>query len=100
MSTHNTPQPVYDTVAGVQANFRVSYPICVVARVKCIGYIGKGVLNSHLGPILIRVIPKSVLKRTGVYVLWRIVDNNPLNYHEITTLFVSLLKITMKKKKT
>ena len=33
----------------VQANFCVSYPVRVISRVKCIGYIGKGVLNSHLG---------------------------------------------------
>ena len=26
----------------------VSYPNRVISRVKCIGYIGKGVLNSHL----------------------------------------------------
>ena len=38
-----TPQPLYNTVIGAQANFRVSYPICVITRVRCIGYIGKGV---------------------------------------------------------
>ena len=33
----------------LQAAYRVSYPNRVISRVKCIGYIGKGVLNSHLG---------------------------------------------------
>ena len=47
--TGTTPQPLYNTIVGVHANFRVSYPICVISRVKCICYIGKGVLNSHLG---------------------------------------------------
>ena len=45
----NTPQPLYDTTVGVHANFHVSYPNHVILRVKCIGYIGKGDLNSHLG---------------------------------------------------
>ena len=36
---HCTPH----TIIGVQANFCVSYPICVISRVKCIGYIGNGV---------------------------------------------------------
>ena len=31
-----TPQPLYNTIVGVQANFRVSYPIRVITRVKCI----------------------------------------------------------------
>ena len=52
-----TPQPLYNTIVGV---FRVSYPNHVVTRVKYIGYVGKGVLNSHLGPTLIRVISKTV----------------------------------------
>ena len=29
----NTPQPLYNTIVGVQANFRVSYPIRVISRV-------------------------------------------------------------------
>ena len=29
----NTPQPLYDTIAGIQTNFCVSYPIRVVTRV-------------------------------------------------------------------
>ena len=48
-SLSSTPQPLYNTIVGVQANFRVSYPIRVILRVKCIGYIGKGVLNRNLG---------------------------------------------------
>ena len=32
----NTPQPLYNTIAGVQANFHVSYPINVIMSVKCI----------------------------------------------------------------
>ena len=37
------PQPLYNTIVGVQDNFRVSYPICAISRVKCI------VSNDHLG---------------------------------------------------
>ena len=29
-------QPLYNTISGVQANFRVSYPNHVITRVKCI----------------------------------------------------------------
>ena len=64
-----TPQPLYNTIVGVQANFRVSYPIRVILRVKCIDYIRKVVLNSHLGsnpnPCYIqnRVIMNRVIKR-------------------------------------
>ena len=32
----NASQPHYNTIAGVQANIRVSYPIRVITRVKCI----------------------------------------------------------------
>ena len=32
----NTPQPLYNTIVRVQANFRVSYPNRVITRVKCI----------------------------------------------------------------
>ena len=65
----STPQPLYKTIVGVQANFRVSYPIRVILRVKCIDYIRKCVLNSHLGsnpnPCYIPncVITNRVLKR-------------------------------------
>ena len=65
----NTPQLLYNTIVGVQANFRVSYPIRVISRVKCLDDIRKGVLNSHLGsnpnPCYIqnRVITNSVIKR-------------------------------------
>ena len=30
-----TPQPLFNTIVGVQANFCVSYPIHVITRVKC-----------------------------------------------------------------
>ena len=30
-----TPQPLYDTIAGIQANFHVSYPIHAIMRVEC-----------------------------------------------------------------
>ena len=33
-----TPQPLYNTIVGVQANFRISYPNRVITRVKCIDY--------------------------------------------------------------
>ena len=39
----HTPQPLYNTIVGVQANVRVSYPNRVLLRVTCMGYIGKGV---------------------------------------------------------
>ena len=32
----DTPQPLYNTTVGIQVNFRDSYPICVITRVKCI----------------------------------------------------------------
>ena len=32
----DTPQPLYNTIVGVQANFSVSYPICAITGVKCI----------------------------------------------------------------
>ena len=32
----STPQPLYNTIVGVQRNFRVSYPIRAISRVKCI----------------------------------------------------------------
>ena len=31
-----TPQPLYNTIVGVQTDFRVSYPNRVITRVKCI----------------------------------------------------------------
>ena len=36
VSEGGTPQPLYNTIVGVQVNFRVSYPIRVITRVKCI----------------------------------------------------------------
>ena len=32
----NTPQPLYNTIVGVQYNFRVSYPISFITRVNYI----------------------------------------------------------------
>ena len=64
-----TPQPLYKTIVGVQINFCVCYPNRVIMRVKCIGYIGKEVLNCYLGsnpdPCYIQnhVITNSVIKR-------------------------------------
>ena len=66
---YNIPQPLYNTIVGVQDNFRVSYPNRVIMRVKCIGYIAKGILNCYLGsnsdPCYIqdRVITNRVIKR-------------------------------------
>ena len=31
-----TLEPLYNTIVGGQANFRVSYPIGIITRVKCI----------------------------------------------------------------
>ena len=45
----STPQPLYNTVVELQAKFHVSYAIRVILRVKGIDYIGKEVLNNHLG---------------------------------------------------
>ena len=65
----NTPQPVYNTIFGIQASFHVSYPNRVISRVKCICYIGKGVFDSHLGsspdPCYVqnRVVSDRVIKR-------------------------------------
>ena len=47
--TYYTPQPLYNTIFWVKATFCVSYPNRVKLRVKCIGYIKKIVLYSHLG---------------------------------------------------
>ena len=47
-SIQYTPQLLYNTIVGVQAKFRVSYPNRVISRVKCIDYIRKGVLNTNL----------------------------------------------------
>ena len=47
----NTPQSLCNTFVGVQANFRVSYPNCVMSRAKCMDYIRnyKRILSSYLG---------------------------------------------------
>ena len=68
-SVLSTPQPLYNTMFGVQANFCVSYPHCVTSREKCIGNIRKGTLNSHLESSLNpcfnqnRLITNHVIKR-------------------------------------
>ena len=54
----STPQPLYNTIVGVQVNFRVSYPICVITRVKCIDIWQK---QFNWGPTVISVISKIVL---------------------------------------
>ena len=65
----HTPQSLYNTIFGVQAHFRDSYPNPVISRVKCIGCIRKGVLNSHSGSNLDpcynrnHVITNPVIKR-------------------------------------
>ena len=65
-----TPQPLFNTIVAVLAKFYVSYPICVLVRAKCIGYIGRGVCNSSLGskPVLCTiqngVITNCVIKRS------------------------------------
>ena len=92
----NTPEPLYNTGVGVQANFCVSYikskiiiVIVYFKRIthlaqmpvyhmvlKCIGYMGKRVLNSHLGSnpdlcyIPNRILTNHVIKRfrcTNIY---------------------------------
>ena len=66
---HDTPQPLYNTIVWVQAHFLVSYPIRVISRLKCKGYIERWVLNGHLGSnpdpsyIQNRVITNRVIKR-------------------------------------
>ena len=62
----NTPQPLYSTIVGVHDNFRVSYPICVITRVKCIDIIANIVeLGSNNDPCNIRNhVPTNVIKRS------------------------------------
>ena len=55
----NTPQPLYNTTVWVQAHFGVSYPIHVISREKCIGYIRKGSFGAIWGPTPIGLYPKS-----------------------------------------
>ena len=40
---------LFITLLWGPSHFHVSYPDCVIMRVKCIDYKGKGILNSHLG---------------------------------------------------
>ena len=56
--------PLYNTIVGVQAHFCVNYLNRAIQRVKCIIYIGKKSLVTIWGPALIRVISKTMLKRT------------------------------------
>ena len=66
----DTPQPLYNTIVGVQANFRVSYPNPCYNESKMYSYIAKSVFDDHLGssnePCYIqnRVITNHVIKRT------------------------------------
>ena len=62
-------QPLYNTIVGVQANFRVSYPIRVIMRVKCNTYIHKAKIvrlgsNSDQCYIQNRVVMNRVIKRS------------------------------------
>ena len=57
-----TPRPLYNTIVGVQANFRVSYPIRVITRVKC-----KVTQQTIWGSALISAISKTVLYQTVLY---------------------------------
>ena len=65
LGKETTPQPLYNTIVGVQANFRVNYPI----RVIMYSFIGKKVFKDHLGSstdpccIQTRVITNGVIKR-------------------------------------
>ena len=34
-----TPQPLYNTIVGILANFCISCPICVIMRVKCVAMV-------------------------------------------------------------
>ena len=54
-----TPQPLYNTIVGVQDNIRVSNPIRVITRVKCVAIQQKKFLMTIWGPAMIRVISKS-----------------------------------------
>ena len=40
---------LYNTIIKTQGNFRVSYPILAISRVKMYSYIAKSVPNDHLG---------------------------------------------------
>ena len=57
----DTPQPLYNTIVWVQANFRVSYPNRVIMRVKCIVIKENKSKMTIWGPTLISVISKTVL---------------------------------------
>ena len=57
----DTPQPLYYTIVGVQANFLISYPNRVITRVKCTVIKEDKSLITIWGPTLIRVVTKTVL---------------------------------------
>ena len=57
----STPQPLYNTIVWVQANFRVSYPNRVITKVKYIVIKENKSQMTIWGPTLIRVISKTVL---------------------------------------
>ena len=57
----DTPQPLYYSIVGVQANFLVSYPNRVITRVKCIVIQEDESLITIWGPALICVVTKTVL---------------------------------------
>ena len=59
--TPNTPQPLYNTIVWVQANFRVRYPNRVITRVKYIVIMENKSKMTVWGPTLIRVISKTML---------------------------------------
>ena len=42
-----TPQPLYNTISGILANFCVSCPFCVIMRVNCIVMVQSGNI-AHL----------------------------------------------------
>ena len=84
-------QPLCNTIVGVQAIFRVSYPNRVITRVKGIDYIGKGIFNSHLGsnsfPCYIQncVLTNRVIKRFGTGVLLPDLDRRLKHSHHTRT---------------
>ena len=49
----HTPQLLYKSIVGVQANFRANYPIHVITRKKYIDILQK---KSNWGPTMISVI--------------------------------------------
>ena len=63
---------IHHTIAGVQPNFRVSYPICVIMRVKCLDSIAKIVqIGSNNDQCYIQncVVTSRVIKRSRIIIL-------------------------------